>query len=39
MPWFSQWAMGIGRFAYTPLVPVMELDAGVSVSTAGAPHP
>ncbi len=29
-------AMGIGRFAYTPLIPVMERDAGLSVAAAGA---
>lgn len=29
-------AMGIGRFAYTPMIPVMEHDAGLSVATAGA---
>jgi predicted MFS family arabinose efflux permease len=28
--------MGIGRFAYTPLIPVMERDAGLSVAMAGA---
>jgi MFS family permease len=28
--------MGIGRFAYTPLIPVMEHDAGLSVAMAGA---
>jgi predicted MFS family arabinose efflux permease len=29
-------AMGVGRFAYTPLLPVMERDAGLAVATAGA---
>ena len=29
-------AMGVGRFAYTPLIPVMERDAGLSVAGAGA---
>ncbi|HEX8805601.1 MAG TPA: YbfB/YjiJ family MFS transporter [Candidatus Aquilonibacter sp.] len=29
-------AMGIGRFAYTPLIPIMEHDAGLSVAMAGA---
>ena len=28
--------MGIGRFAYTPLIPVMERDAGLGVAAAGA---
>jgi predicted MFS family arabinose efflux permease len=29
-------AMGVGRFAYTPLLPVMEHDAGLTVTAAGA---
>ena len=29
-------AMGVGRFAYTPLIPVMEHDVGLSVAMAGA---
>src|ERR1700677_2922950 len=29
-------AMGVGRFAYTPLLPVMEHDAGLTVGAAGA---
>jgi predicted MFS family arabinose efflux permease len=28
-------AMGVGRFAYTPLLPVMERDAGLTVGGAG----
>jgi predicted MFS family arabinose efflux permease len=28
-------AMGVGRFAYTPLLPVMEHDAGLTVGGAG----
>jgi predicted MFS family arabinose efflux permease len=28
-------AMGVGRFAYTPLLPVMEHDAGLRVASAG----
>jgi len=29
-------AMGVGRFAYTPLIPMMEHDMGLSVAMAGA---
>ncbi len=29
-------AMGVGRFAYTPMIPVMEHDVGLSVALAGA---
>ena len=29
-------AMGIGRFAYTPLIPAMEIDAGLTVAGAGS---
>jgi MFS family permease len=28
-------AMGIGRFAFTPLLPMMQVDAGLSVADAG----
>src|SRR5216683_1511823 len=28
-------AMGIGRFAFTPLLPMMQEDAGVSVADGG----
>jgi len=28
-------AMGIGRFAFTPILPMMQQDAGVSVTTGG----
>jgi predicted MFS family arabinose efflux permease len=27
--------MGIGRFAFTPLLPMMQQDAGVSVAAGG----
>jgi predicted MFS family arabinose efflux permease len=29
-------AMGVGRFAFTPLLPVMEHDAGLGVAAAGS---
>src|SRR5437870_9539797 len=29
-------AMGIGRFAFTPLLPMMQDDAGVSLAQGGA---
>jgi MFS family permease len=29
-------AMGVGRFAYTPMIPVMEHDTGLSIAMAGA---
>ncbi|MDY7025035.1 MAG: YbfB/YjiJ family MFS transporter, partial [Pseudomonadota bacterium] len=28
-------SMGIGRFAYTPIIAIMEQQAGLSVLTAG----
>jgi len=28
-------AMGVGRFAYTPIIPIMERDAGLTVALAG----
>src|SRR3982750_3486508 len=28
-------AMGIGRFAFTPILPMMQSDAGVSIAGAG----
>ncbi len=28
-------AMGIGRFAFTPLLPMMQQDAGLSVAAGG----
>jgi predicted MFS family arabinose efflux permease len=28
-------AMGIGRFAFTPILPMMQEDAGVSIATGG----
>jgi predicted MFS family arabinose efflux permease len=33
--WMLAVAMGIGRFAFTPLLPMMEQDAGLSLSLAG----
>jgi len=28
-------AMGIGRFAFTPMLPMMQVDAGLSVAAGG----
>src|SRR5467141_1341683 len=28
-------AMGIGRFAFTPILPMMQIDAGLSVAAGG----
>src|SRR6266849_1091103 len=28
-------AMGIGRFAFTPVLPMMQIDAGLSVAAGG----
>ncbi|MGH8118736.1 MAG: YbfB/YjiJ family MFS transporter, partial [Rhodanobacteraceae bacterium] len=28
-------AMGIGRFAFTPIMPMMEADAGLTLKAAG----
>jgi MFS family permease len=33
--WMLAVAMGIGRFAFTPLLPMMEQDAGLSLSLGG----
>lgn len=33
--WMLAVAMGIGRFAFTPVLPMMEEDAGLSLSLAG----
>jgi hypothetical protein len=30
-------AMGIGRFAFTPILPMMQEDAGLSVARSGWP--
>ncbi len=29
-------AMGIGRFAFTPILPMMQEDAGVSIAMGGS---